>query len=74
MQVYYNSKGCLFIHLLLLALSAAPLNGRFKYPGLNSKYNLFLLSGAVCEKYNTGYVTGVQKEELPFHLSGDPAE
>lgn len=47
-----------------IALSAAPTGGMFKHPGLNSKYNLFCvqLAGAVCEKYNTGYVMSVSVE------------
>lgn len=65
MLVYYNSRGCLFIHLLL-ALSAAPMGGMFKHAGLNSKYNLcpLQLAGAVCEKHSIGYITSVQKEEI----------
>lgn len=40
MLVYYNSRGCLFIHLLF-ALTAAPMGGRFKHSGFNSRYPLF---------------------------------
>lgn len=65
MLVYYNSRECLFIHLLF-ALSAAPTGGMFKLPGLNSKYQLFALqlAGAVCERHNIGYVMSVQEREV----------